>query len=530
MTAPPKKLRTADRLHGLTPTVAALLRDAMRHIERGHLDAAERAMMGALALAPTHAETLRLCGLVEHRRGRLGRAGELYRQALEMQADDAMLLAQFGELKVDMGDVAGGLALLRRSCEAAPTDADAWLRFGLQLDRQGLHEEALVAGRHILDQAPAHAVARLLIARNLQALGRVEETAAECRTLIAQGGPRAYQAWFTLVDLKTTRLEAREVLALEKLARDPRLADDARATLDFALGKVHEDGGRHIDALHAFRRANAAKRRDLRWDSGAFSRGIDAIREAFAQPLTGAVADLGREVVFVVGMPRSSTTLIEQILAAHPDVEGASELSDLPAVLEQESARRGIAFPRWVAAASTEDWTRLGRDYLARTARWRQRRPRSTDKLPDNWRLVDAIRLMLPAAKIIDCRRDALETCWSCYKQMFAPTRADYSYAFGDLAAYWRDCTRFGDGSARRYPQHVRVQGYEALLAAPESQIRALLDFCQLPFDPACLQFHTAERAIRTPSVAQVRRPLDAGTVRAARYGDLLADLRDRLA
>jgi tetratricopeptide (TPR) repeat protein len=519
-----------NRLHGLTPTVAALLRDGTRHIERGHLDAAERAMAGALALAPTHAETLRLSGLVEHRRGRLGQAEDLYRLALETHAGDAMLLAQFGELKIDMGDVAGGLALLSRACETVPSDADAWFRLGVQLDRQGLHEEALVAGRHVLGRASTHAVARLLVARSLQALGRIDESAAECRRLIAQGGPRAYQAWFALVDLKTTRLDAKEVLAVETLARDPKLDSDARSALDFALGKIYEDGGRHADALHALGRANAAKRRDLHWNSDAFSREIDAIRNAFAQPLAGAVADQGHEAIFVVGMPRSSTTLIEQILAAHPEVEGASELSDLPAVLEQESTRRGIAFSRWVAAASADDWTRLGRDYLARTERWRRRRPRSTDKLPDNWRFVDAIRLMLPAAKIIDCRRDALETCWSCYKQMFAPARADYSYDFGDLAAYWRDSTRFGDGSALSYPQHVRVQGYEALLADPQMQIRALLDFCHLPFDPACLQFHTAERAIRTPSAAQVRRPLDSGTARAAGYGDLLADLRNRLA
>jgi tetratricopeptide (TPR) repeat protein len=519
----------AQRLHGLSPGAAAILRDIAQRLARGELDAAERALPGALALAPTQPETLRLYGLLEHRRGRHATAAAAYAQALAANGDDALTLGGHAELLADMGRVDEALALLRRACALTPRDADAWLRLGTQLDRQGLHGEAIEAGERLLALKPGEALARILLGRNLQALGRIDEASQQYRKLIATRGPRAYQAWFSLVDLKTVRLDESETRALEKLANDVALPEEARMVLGFALGKVYEDAGRLDAAYRTFTQANARRRRNARWDAASFSRQADALEAAFAASHAGAPAEQGGEVIFVVGLPRSSTTLIEQVLAAHPQVEGASELPDLPAVIAAESKRRGLGFPLWCASATPADWTRLGQDYLARTARWRTRASHSTDKLPSNWMLIGAIRAMLPGARIIDCRRDALETCWSCYKQLFAPGLADYSYHEGELAAYWRDYDRVCRGWAARHPQHVRVQTYEQLLAEPDAEIRALLAFCGLSFDPLCLDFHKAERSVRTPSSAQVRQPLRRDTARAAAYGDLLAALREPL-
>jgi tetratricopeptide (TPR) repeat protein len=525
----------ARRLHGLTPATAAMIRDAGARVARDDIAGAERLMMGVLALAPAHAETLRLSGLIDHRRGRLAEAGESYRRALDIDPNDAAVLAQWGELKMDQREGEGGLALLRRACEIDPDDADLWLRLGIQLDREGRHQDALLAGARVVAIDPAHAVARLLLARNLQALGRIDEAATEYRKVIAKGGARTWQAWFGLVDLKTTRLQPKETQALEKLARDASISADARSAMHFALGKVYEDAARYPEALRSFQQANAARRQTIRWSASGFSRDIAALIDAFdALPLAAhangdRATRQGSEVIFVIGMPRSGTTLVEQVLAAHPEVEGASELPDLAAVMGEESNRRGKAFPGWVTQARDEDWLRLGREYLERTARWRQQRPRSTDKLPDNWTMIDSIVRMLPGAVIVDCRRDALETCWSCYKQMFARGRADYSYDLEELASYFGDYIRFTDRAAEKYPSSVWLQGYESLVADPESQIRALLDFCDLPFDASCLQFHQSKRAVRTPSSAQVRSPLASGTARALLYGNLLEEFKRRL-
>ena len=425
---------------------------------------------------------------------------------------------------------ADALANLRNACVRSPRDGQAWLQLGVEADRLGLHRDAIAAAERLLALAPIHNdVARLLLGRNLQALGRIDEAAAQYRQLARGGGARAWQAWFSLVDLKTVRLDADERVALEQAARDPRLPDDARAVLDFALGKVLEDAGRYADAFATFARANAQRKRASNWNATTFDHQVEAQKAVFAVPPVGAPDALGGEIVFIVGLPRSSTTLVEQILAAHPDVEGASELHDLPAVLGQEAKRRGSGFPRWALDATPADWQRLGSEYLDRTRRWRASRPRSTDKLPSNWMLIGAIRAMLPAAKIIDCRRDPLETCWSCYKQLFAPGLADYSYDLGDLAAYWHGYDRLMRFWGALHPRHLRLQSYEQLLREPERETRALLEFCALEWNPASLAFHAAERAVRTPSAAQVREPLRGNTMRTPGYGELLEPLRRAL-
>ena len=516
-------------MQGLPPRTAAMLAEAARLIDRLDYDGAERALTGALVLAASHPETLRLHGLLLHRRGRHVQAEENYRRAIAAHPDDAALLSQLGELKADMGDLDDASALLRRACELAPSDPTMWIRLGIQLDRQGQHEQALASGRRIVAIDPRHWLGGMLVARNLHALGDIEGAAAEYRRLIAIGDERAYQAWFSLVDLKTIRLDARETGALERLATDPRLGDHARAPLNFAMGKVCEDAGRHADAFAAFSRANAIVRRGLAWDTASFTREIDDTLRIFSGPIAKSSAALGGEVIFVLGLPRSGTTLIEQILAAHSSVEGASELPDLPAVIFQESARRGVPFPGWAAQATPADWERLGREYLVRTTRWRTERPRFTDKLPNNWPFIGAAVAMLPQAKFVDCRRDALETCWSCYKQMFAPNLANYAYALGELGAYWRDYDRLCRFWAERYPSSVRSQNYETLLAEPEREIRALLAFCDLTFEESCLRFHETKRSVRSASSGQVRQPLRRDTARALGYGELLAPLREAL-
>jgi hypothetical protein len=171
-----------------------------------------------------------------------------------------------------------------------------------------------------------------------------------------------------------------------------------------------------------------------------------------------------------------------------------------------------------------DDWQRLGNRYLQRTKRWRVRKPFFTDKLPANWYYIGAIRAMLPAAKIICCRRDPLETCFSCYRQHL--DNNEYARTFADLAEYWRDFDRSVRHWHALHPAHVHEHVYEDLIAEPEATIRALLEFCGLPFEESCLRFYENKRAVNTPSAMQVRQQLRSDTARAARYGALLDPLR----
>ena len=222
--------------------------------------------------------------------------------------------------------------------------------------------------------------------------------------------------------------------------------------------------------------------------------------------------------------------MIEQILASHPQVHGAGELADLGRVVEAEGARRGVAFVAWAEVASDADWRRLGDAYLLATARWRAQKPFVTDKLLGNWRYVGAIRRMLPGARIVVCRRDPVETAWSCFRQAFGGGGTqDFSYDLDSIAAFMHDFELAMRHWRALYPRRIHTQVYEALQSDMEMQTRELLAFCDLDFDPACLRFHENRRHVRTMSAAQVREPLRRDTAQAARYGELLDPLRAAL-
>ena len=514
-----------NRLRGLNPRAAGTLRELSRLLESGDVIGAERMLPITFVLAPDHPETLRLAGLVHHRRGRFDDAVGYLRAASAAAADDVGILAELGRAELDGSNADAAIDVFVRACTLQPT-ATSWLNLGVALDRRARVAEAMDAADRALALDPDNARTHWLRARCLHALGRISEAVDEYRRLI-RFKQEAARAWFALLDIKTIRLEPSEFAELRKFTASPARSATEMVLLEFALGRAFEDAGQYEDAFHCFCRGNAAARRDSPWDRDVHGRASAAIAHAFEKPAaTSSPAELGREVVFIVGLPRSGSTLVEQVLAAHPQVEGASELSDMQDVIAQETARQRAPFEEWSKRATPADWERLGREYLARTASWRGKRPIFTDKAPENWTYVGAIAAMLPAARIIDFRRDALETCWSCFKQLFAPSRAGFSYSFDDLAAYWDDYRRLSAHWSTLFPARFPTLSYEELIAAPESQTRILLDFCGLPFHSDCLQPHLAQRSIRTTSSAQVRQPLRNNTARAHAYGDLLDPLR----
>ncbi len=525
-----QRVTPESRVEGLTPPAIRFLQAAARSLEARDVETAAGALRQARSIAPQHPEILRFEALLEYRRGRLAEATALLKQVLAAWPDDAMALGNMGSIHADSGRTTEALLTLNRACQVAPEQAAPWFNLGKLLDSQAYVAEAEKAFVNALARAPRHLPARIAHGGTLAALGRTDEAAAEYRTAIQQE-PRSVQAWLGLVNLKTVRLGEAETATLERLHADTRLADNERTVAGFALGKALEDAGRHADAYAVLTSANAMRRRAAPWDATAFSRQIDAIAAAFPAAAPAPLdATLGAPVIFVVSLPRSGSTLVEQILAAHPDVEGASELPDLETVILEESLRRRKRFPEWIADATPEDWHRLGTRYLERTARWRKQRTRFTDKMPDNWLLVGAALRMLPNARVVNVRRDAVETCWSCFKQLFAAGRHGYSYDLADLAETWRDYDRLSRAWSERFPDRVREQSYEALVADPDGESRALLAFAGLAFDPAVLRFHEAGRSVRTASAAQVREPLRADTARSAAYADLLDPLRRMLA
>lgn len=469
-----------------------------------------------------------MLGMVARSRGDHAKALDCFRAVLAVWPEDFFLRTELGLSLLSLGEVEEATEHFRHACELAPDSAPAWFNLGEALWRQAHGEQAVTAFQRALAVEPAHIEARLSLARAHAGLGRVEAAVAEFREVLRRE-PIDADGWYGL-SLNSV-LDAADTAHLQQIFAQTDLPVRAHYLLGFALAKALEDQGDHPRAFEVLQEANASQRAGtrMRWDAAEEHRFVDAIRDAFAQIVSPSPdPTAGKETILITGMPRSGSTLVEQILASHPDVEGANEIRDMPLIINAESRRRGSAFPRWVNNATAPDWRRLGQEYLARTARWRTTKPRFTDKNLMGWHYVGAALAMLPAARVIIVRRDPVETCLACYRHCFTE-EASFACDLDDLADYcagFLGLTRFW---LEKYPAHVFDLQYEALVADPEPVIRRVLDFCGLPFDPACLEPHKASRAVLTPSASQVRQPLHRGTARSARYGDRLDRLRQRL-
>ena len=515
-------------MQGLAAEDVSRLQAAARAIRDGAPADAERLLERVFASSPDHPEALRLMGIAHGRCGRHAAAVAVLQRALALRPGDAWLHNDLATAQIAMGAREEAFDNWRRACALAPTEAMPWFNLGRNLQLAGDSEAAVEALARAASLAPQMLPAAILLGDALVHLGRFDEAATRYRDALRLH-PACGDAWRGLSNIKTRPLSEDDCRALTAQLQRSDIGVADRIAMGYALGKCEEDRGRYPQAFAALATANALFRQRAPWSAAALRSYIDAALAATRELPAPLEPDLGREVVFIVGLPRSGSTLIEQILAAHREVEGASELPDLGQLIQQESLRRQRPYPQWIAEADAGDWLRLGRDYLERTRRWRAHRPRFTDKMPENWKHAGILRAMLPGATVIEVRRDPVETAWSCFRQQFyqAP---HFSCAFEDIAAYLDGCESAMDAWRTRDPQRIYLQAYEALLAAPEAQIRALLAACGLAFDPACLDFHRARRSVRTASAAQVREPLRGDTARSRHYGALLDPLRQALA
>jgi len=290
---------------------------------------------------------------------------------------------------------------------------------------------------------------------------------------------------------------------------------EQKVFFDFALAKAYEQRGDADRAFAYYQSGNREKRSLEPWDRQGFSQWMKSLRSAMGEVKLAPRQDVlpTPRPVFLVSLPRSGSTLTEQVLAAHSQVTAAGELPWIPRILADESSARRrnkqeSGLSRWAPALSEREWQALGEQYLRHCQPWYRDTPVFTDKLPGNIPYVGVILAMLPNALIVNIRRNAMDVCWSCYRQLFV-SGAEFAYDLDDLAAYWQEQQRHMDFWYKRAPDRILNLDYEALVRRPEPEIRRLLDFLDLPFEAACLNSHEAERAINTPSASQVRQAIN---------------------
>ena len=329
--------------------------------------------------------------------------------------------------------------------------------------------------------------------------------------------PDFAEVYWSLANLKTFRFSAAEVADMERRLAQESLDDDARVHFMFTLGKAHEDVREFDRAFEYYDKACRTQRMRIAYDPVDTEVMHQRIRKVFnpqllaGAPAVPAAADT--VPIFIVGLPRSGSTLIEQILASHSQVEGTAELPDLARVISEITRRYPeLKYPEAVASLDAGELRALGAMYLERTRRHRSGKPFFTDKMPNNFSGIGLIRLILPQAKIIDARRHPLDSCLGSFKQHFALGQS-FSYDLVELGEFYLEYRSIMRHWHEVLPGQVLEMRYEELIRDQELQTRRLLDYCGLQWEEACLRFHETERPVRTASSEQVRQPLYSSSV-----------------
>lgn len=489
-------------------------------------DAAEaaRRLSAAAEAGPPDAELLLMLGHALLSAGRGGEAIAAVRRATAADPRHPGAWTNLGGLLLAAGDAAAAADAYRRGLDVAPGSADLVANLGGALRASGRGSEALDAYGRALAIRPDHRTARLGLATTLKQLGRAGDAEGAFRDAL-QREPASVDALYGLAFAKRFGAGDPDIAAIEVRLAAARNARET-ALLNFALGKAYDDAGDAERAFPAFAAGNRAWRSLHAYDAAAAAARTDAIVETFDRALFERLADAGdgtRRPIFVVGMPRSGTTLVEQVLASHEDVFGAGEIEALP----RAAHSLGAPFPSGVGGASADSIRALAGTYLAGV----ETGPfaRFTDKLPANYLHIGLIHLAMPNAAIVHCRREAADTCFSCYTTLFERGHS-FAYGLDDLAHHHRLYERVMRHWESVLPGRVLDVDYERLVADPEPEIRRLLDHCGLAWDPRCLDFHRTERQVETASSVQVRQPLYATSVGrwrpyARHLGPLLAGL-----
>jgi tetratricopeptide (TPR) repeat protein len=493
----------------------------------GELAPAEELTRAHLREHGDDVEAIRLLSRIEAERGVPDEAQRLLERALALAPDYHPARFEYAQVLVRRHLYLEARGQIERLLDLEPGNRNYRTLHALTLVGLGQHERALQLYRDLLSGAAQPAEIHLSIAHSLKTLGRTEAAVAEYRAA-ARARPGYGEAYWSLANLKTYRFTDAELCEMRTMEAASASTVADRYHLCFALGKALEDREEYAPSFEYYSRGNALKRAASGYRAETIETGARLQREVCTRALFARHAgggSLASDPIFIVGLPRSGSTLIEQILASHSAVEGTQELADLPRIVAELEG-----YPQILTRLTAEDFRRLGERYLRDTRAYRAAgRKRFIDKMPNNFRHIGLIQLMLPNATIIDARREPMACCFSNFKQLFAHGQT-FTYDLDDIARYYRtylELMRHWDGVL---PGRILRVHYEDLVNDLEGSVRGLLEHCGLELEPACLAFHQTARSVRTASSEQVRQPIYRDALEQWRhYERWLGPLRDAL-
>ena len=502
-------------------------------IAQGKLIKAEELCRRFLQQVPAHTEGMRLLADIGSRLGVLDDAEFLLESAVAFKPDNPQLRIDYIQVLRKRQKFERALAEAELLLGTSPENPRFKSIVAVESMQTGDFDSALTLFDEVLAVLPQDPITLTSRGHALKTAGQYQPSVDSYHQAIA-AHPDHGEAWYSLVNLKTYRFSPEEVAEMQRRVKGSNLSHMDRVYFCFALAKSFEDNEHYDLAFDFYRQGNDMKRAQSRYDS-------DRMHDELQRQIVVCTPDLFKSIdgagandpIFIVGLPRAGSTLLEQILSSHSQVDGTLELPNILTMAHKlgrdEQITGNNRYPDVLRELDPDHLRTLGEEFLADTAIHRQGAPFFIDKMPNNFRHIGLIRKILPNAKVIDARRHPMACCFSGFKQLFAEGQ-EFTYSLHDVGRYYRDYVSLMDHWDSVLPGFVYRVQHEELVAAPEANIRALLDFCGLPFEDACLNFHETERAVRTPSSEQVRQPIFTSSLdQWSHFDAFLSPLREAL-
>ena len=512
------------------------LQKAMSQVQKGNLGEAEKIYREILSDDPNNVDALRLLALLASRTGAVDQAINMLENCTKIAPDYALAwenLAKMYRQKDDPDSLQKAAFCFGKATELRPNWAEGWAGLGTMQTRSSQHEEGIESYKKSIELKANQPRVHLSLGHVYKTTGNQEACISSYNEAISFDNNFG-EAYWSLANLKTYKFSGEEISSMEKKIELTEVPEREKVHFLFSLGKALEDMGNYDESFEYYKRGNDLNRGRTTYDPKAIEALSERLKQFFTEERFHENKDFGdnsNSPIFIVGLPRSGSTLIEQILASHSKIEGTMELPNIMNIARKlgNSTKDRTAYPEVIESLQGSDLTDLGKSFIDETQFLRTGKQYFIDKMPNNFSHIGLIKLILPNAKVIDARRNPMDTCFSCFKQLFARGQA-FTYDLSEIARYYVNYVNLMDHWDKVLPGYVFKVQHEDLINNQEGVTRDLIDFCEVDFESSTLEFYKTKRAVKTASSEQVRQPINTkGVNQWKNYEAHLKDLKFHL-
>ena len=504
-----------------------LLYKGVRHLQASRFRKAENAFKKILVEDENNIDALRFMGILAFKSGNHDIAEAMFTRALQVDPTYTLVWANLAQVFSVTGQLDKAKKSFKNILNMEPKNGLIWAEYGTVLTKLARYSDGKDAYLKALKFKPNSPRVYLSLGHVYKTMGEIDNSINSYKSTIKQNNLSG-EAYWSLANLKTYSFTNDEIKNMEATL-DTEISDIERCQMHFALGKAYEVKKDYNNSFINYSKGNRVKKRLIKYSSRETSEKTKKVLDFFIEENISSLSNssiLDRDPIFVLGMPRSGSTLVDQIISSHSMVDGTQELPNIIKIAAELNSDSDDNYPEALKDLKSNELSALGQDYISETKWARESAPFFIDKMPNNFIHIGLIKTILPNAKIIDTRRDAMDTCFSCFKQFFARGQL-FTYSLEDLGNYYVDYIKAMNHWHKVYGEDIYTVHYDNVINNTESTIRELIEYCELPFEDNCLEFYKSSRPVKTPSAEQVRQPIyKSGLNYWKNYADFLSPLK----